>query len=87
MRIESQRDSVIQPRVAELARLPWVTDRIGFSTLKGLCQIASDGDATPLGLKCIILPSPRVVRCAANPGLMDSIPLGLLKRKIELENL
>ena len=30
MALQSQRDCVLQPRVAESARLPWVNDRAGF---------------------------------------------------------
>ena len=38
--IQSQGDCITQPRVAEPARLPWVTDRKCFPTLKGFYQNA-----------------------------------------------
>jgi hypothetical protein len=80
--IESQRDSIAQPRVASRrATLGHVKRE--RTTLKGLRPGANPGpnpqryDATPVGLKIISRITPRVGAGRANPGLDDPIPSGL----------
>ena len=47
---ESQRDSVIQPKVAESARLPWVNRRNYFQPQRG-CVIRRTGNGhSPVGV-------------------------------------
>ena len=47
--LQSQRDCVLQPRVAESARLPWVSVRAIFNP-NGVVSPVRHQDATPLGL-------------------------------------
>ena len=47
--LQSQRDCVLQPRVAESARLPWVSARAIFNP-NGVVSPVRHQDATPLGL-------------------------------------
>lgn len=73
-RPESQRDSIIQPKVAESARLPWVMRQNEFnpngvaSNNRRRCNpvgVGKNWDDQTQGRLC------------ANPGLNDTIPLGL----------
>ena len=74
---ESQRDSVIQPRVASLlATLGNVLKNP--TTLKGLRPLIDPAATTPLGLKNILFCFPKVGARRANLGLIAAIPLGLL---------
>jgi hypothetical protein len=74
-RDESRRDSVIQPRVAR-NELPWVCDVMEFNP-EGVASVCARQRHNPVGVENNFGRLPRVVRCAANPGLNDSIPLGL----------
>ncbi len=69
--IESQRDCSTQPRVAR-NELPWVVAHPTHNP-EG---VAASGDATPSGLEDSSLHT-QGSRCRANPGLKDTIPLGL----------
>jgi hypothetical protein len=72
---ESQRDSIIQPRVAR-HELPWVCDATEYNP-EGVESVCARRRCNPVGVGNYFGRLPRVVRCAANPGLNDSIPLGL----------
>ena len=75
---ESRRDSVIQPRVAR-NELPWV--RVAMeNNPEGVESLRARRRCNPVGVENKLGRLPRVVRCAANPGLMDAIPLGLKQR-------
>jgi hypothetical protein len=75
-RFESQRDSVIQPRVAR-HELPWVW-RGDERNPEGVSPMRVCRRCNPVGVENIFSKSPRVVPLArANPGLKDAIPLGL----------
>jgi hypothetical protein len=74
-RCESQRDSINQPRVAR-NELPWVCDATVYNP-EEVESARAHRRCNPVGVENCIGPLPRVVRCAANPGLNDSIPLGL----------
>ena len=73
---ESQRDSIIQPRVGEPASLPWVRRFNSPPTPTGLHPTAHRNDATPLGLKMILLHLPRVAR-ASQPWADGLNPVGI----------
>ncbi len=72
---ESQRDSIIQPRVAR-NELPWVCDALKYNP-EGVESPRVRSRCNPVGVENDFGRLPRVVRCAANPGLNDSIPWGL----------
>jgi hypothetical protein len=74
-RDESQRDSIIQPRVAR-HELPWVCQTTEYNP-EGVESVRARRRCNPVGVEIYFGRLPRVVRCAANPGLNDSIPLGL----------
>ena len=74
-RDESQRDSIIQPRVAR-HELPWVCRTTEYNP-EGVESVRVRRRCNPVGVEIYFGRLPRVVRCAANPGLNDSIPLGL----------
>ena len=57
---ESQRDSIIQPRVAESARLPWVR-RFIFSQPQRGCIIFTPERCNPVGVENHFDWLPRVV--------------------------
>ena len=76
-RDESQRDSIIQPRVAR-HELPWVCQTTEYNP-EGVESVRARRRCNPVGVEIYFGRLPRVVRCAANPGLNDSIPLGLKK--------
>jgi hypothetical protein len=82
--IESQRDSVIQPKVAR-NELPWVVWQLG-SNPEGVVSHRDNNlkpvATTPLGLKNILFCFPKVGARRANLGLKAAIPLGLLKLAI-----
>ena len=74
-RIESQRDSVPQPKVAESARLPWVTHRNNSQPQRGcvgrrveICHNPGGVDAGSDSFSQGI--------AALNPGLIAIAPLG-----------
>src|ERR1039457_2323680 len=63
---ESQRDSIIQPRVAR-HELPWVCDATEYNPER----VESTRDhrrCNPVGVENYFERLPRVVRCVANPG-------------------
>ena len=57
---ESQRDSVNQPRVAEFARLPWVTCHYSSQPQRG-CITSAPERCNPVGVENILDGRPRVV--------------------------
>src|SRR6185503_18383516 len=65
--LESQRDSVLKPRVAESARLPWVDPTKVFQPQRGCSNSAPATDATPLGLKTNSTIFPRVASPTRQP--------------------
>jgi hypothetical protein len=75
MFFQSQRDCIIQPRVAT-KELPWV-DVQTTSTLKGLKPRAKNGASTPMGLKIFFGRLPRVAR-ASQPWAGGRNPFGIL---------
>src|ERR1035441_10108886 len=75
---ESRRDSIIQPRVAR-NELPWVFDAMEFNPER-VVSVRAVRRCNPVGVENYFGRLLRVVRCAANPGLIDAIPLGLLPR-------
>src|ERR1039458_7955124 len=77
-RDKSRRDSIIQPRVAR-NELPWVCDAMEYNPER-VESVRAGRRCNPVGVEHYLGRLPRVVRCAANPGLIDSIPLGLLPR-------
>src|SRR5439155_16551013 len=78
---ESQRDSILQPRVASLRATLGLREERGDNPER----VASDAhpgrdqqcDATPLGVRDVLRGVPRVARRTCNPGLTDAIPSGL----------
>ena len=73
--LESQRDSISQPKVAR-NELPWVAHPQIPTTLKGLCLLDPPFDPTPLGLISFWSPTQRKPTPSSNAGLIDAIPLG-----------
>ena len=73
-RDESQRDSIIQPRVAR-NELPWDCDAMEYNPER-VESMHARRRCNPVGVENYFGRLPRVVRCAANPGLNDAIPLG-----------
>jgi hypothetical protein len=73
-RHESQRDSIIQTRVAR-HELPWVCRTTEYNP-EGGESMRAHRRCNPVGVENNFGRLPRVARCAANPGLNDSIPLG-----------
>ena len=73
--VESQRDSIIQPKVAR-NELPWVGDPQVPTTLKGLRLLPPPFDPTPLGLISFWSSTQRRPTPSSNAGLIDEIPLG-----------
>jgi hypothetical protein len=47
---------------------------------EGVESLRARRRCNPVGVENNLGRLPRVVRCAANPGLMDAIPLGLKQR-------
>ena len=78
---ESQRDSIFQPRVAELARLPWVNEQKFLSTLKGLHPSLPSLDATLSGL-IIINAGTQGSLLRIQPWAERRNPVGIVKRSI-----
>jgi hypothetical protein len=74
---ESQRESVPKPRVAESARLPWVTDRHFGTTPTGLRPASRHERRNPVGVENGFHPCPQGSSRTRNPGLSDTIPSGL----------
>jgi hypothetical protein len=70
-----QRDSIIQPRVAR-HELPGVCRTTEYNP-EGVESVRARHRCNPVGVENIFGRLPGVVRCAANLGLNDSIPLGL----------
>lgn len=74
---ESQRDSIIQPKVASL-RATLGQRRERCTTLKGLYHEARQPkrhDATPFGLSILSGCTPKVAAAGGNLGLNDGTPL------------
>jgi len=67
MGVESQGDSVIQPRVAR-HELPWVCNAKAYNPER-VESLRARRRCHPVGVGTDSGPLPRVVRCAANPGL------------------
>jgi len=80
-RDEFQRDSIIQPRVAR-HELPWVCRTTEYNP-EGVESVCVRQRCNPVGVENNFGRLPRVVRCAANPGLNDSIPLGLEEQNLK----
>src|SRR5258707_15303406 len=81
---ESQRDSVLQPRVAS-SELPWEIIVQTLTTPSGLCLYLSCSRATtPLGLPIPSSPLPRVARCS-QPWALFRNPFGIPARPPALE--
>ena len=74
-REESQGDSIIQPGVAR-HELPWVCGTTEYNP-EGVESVRARRRCNPVGVENYFGRLLRVVRCVANPGLNDSIPLGL----------
>ena len=70
MLLQSQRDCVLQPRVAR-HELPWVQERSGFNP-NGVVARFHHRATTPLGLSAF----GHVSLVPRNPGLNNGIPLG-----------
>ena len=73
--IQSQRDCITQPSVAELARLRWVHESEIFSYPERVASTRSD-DATPLGLMDLSIRLPRVAR-SSQPWAERWNPVGI----------
>ena len=89
MGVESQRDSSIQPRVAR-HELPWVCRAKQYNPER-VASLRARRRCNPVGVGNDLGWLPRVVRCAANPGLNDPIPLGLnpkpeIRKQPEIRN-
>jgi hypothetical protein len=60
---ESQRDSIIQPKVGELASLPWVTRHYSSQPQRG-CITSTTKRSNPVGVENNLDGLPRVARAA-----------------------
>src|SRR5439155_5200301 len=72
---ESQRDSILQPRVAELARLPWVNGEKHFQP-QGGCIHVPEIRCNPFRVAKTFDWYSQGSSCLATPGLDDVAPLG-----------
>ena len=74
---ESQRDSVVKPRVAR-NELPWVCPARAFQPQRGCSTPIDPTDATPLGLKGNSTSFPRVAR-SSQPWAGGCNPFGIVR--------
>ena len=72
---ESQRDSVSQPRVAESARLPWVTRSIDGQPQRGCVSGFTPIRRNPVGVDEQLIRDPRVV-ASLQPWANGLCPVG-----------
>ena len=72
---ESQRDSVLQPRVGA-QRLPWVGVSVVSQPQRGCAQSLALPDATPLGLARTSSAFPKVAR-SSQPWALRQNPVGI----------
>ena len=74
---ESQRDSIIQPRVGESASLPWVTCHYSSQPQRG-CITSATKRFNPVGVENILDGRPRVAR-ASQPWAELRYPVGVMR--------
>jgi hypothetical protein len=73
---ESQRDSIIQPRVGESTSLPWDTRFIFPQPQRG-CITSTPERCNPVGVENIFIRSPRVV-ALLQPWAEIRYPVGVI---------
>ena len=73
---ESQRDSIIQPRVGEPASLPWVTRHYSSQPQRG-CITSATKRYNPVGVENILDGFPRVASRTRQPWTELRYPVGV----------